>query len=219
MRDWFSFVLSAVALLAFAGSATAQIVVTPGTAITADGSPIMGVNTSDLSTLGIAGSQFEGTDPVAITDNNSGTMDTTWGLPGAPYSYAGIKGGTLSTVTTANAVTYLQVTFQIFVDGGWFGPNNTDPGGAVPLPAYDLIAPAVQVTTDGTTWTTVGAATNYVSQLTGADHNNNLSSNLVTFALDTPQSDIEGIRIIGFSGGTTAPFAIRDQQSHCISGA
>jgi hypothetical protein len=96
----------------------------------------------------------------------------------------------------------LQVTFRLFVDGGWFGVNNTDPGNDVALPAADLIAPAVQVTSDGgTTWTTVASQSNYVQQLTGALHDNSLNSNLVTFALNTPQSGIDGIRVIGESGG------------------
>jgi hypothetical protein len=192
------------ASLALLGTAArAQIiVVTPGTNITGDNTPIEGINTGDYSQLGTLYNQFGEYPPNSLIDGNLGSYNTTYsgGFQGNS-SFAGIEGSSLQTSSNTGAVTYVQATFRLFVDGGWFGPTNVDPGADTPLLPSDLTTPEVQITTNGTDWTTVDAQSDYIFQLTGALHDNGLNSNVVTFALDTPETNIEGIRLIGNSGG------------------
>ncbi len=73
-----------------------------------------------------------------------------------------------------------------------------------PITAADVsVLPTLQITTDGVNWTNVSYTSNYASQLEGIYHYNEAISPVVTFVLDTPQSDIEGIRLIGETGGTS----------------
>jgi hypothetical protein len=197
------------ASLALSGmAARAQIiVVTPGTDITGGNTPIEGINTGDYSQLGTLYNQFGEYPPNSLIDGNAGdgnlgAYNTTFSNPfQGNSSFAGIEGSDLQTSSNTGGVTYVQAVFCLFVDGGWFGPTNTDPGKDVPLLPSDLTTPEVQITADGTDWTTVGAQSDYIEQLIGALHDNGLNSKVVTFALDTPETNIEGIRLIGNSGG------------------
>jgi hypothetical protein len=178
--------------------------------ITADGTPIDGTGNGDNSQTGNPGNQQGQTPPYNMTDASLSSSDQTFGS----VSYAGLVGVGLQPVTTLLPVVQVQVNFALFYDGGWFGPNGQDSldqeeqasGGTMqaPLTAQDLsVLPTMQITTDGSTWTDVSYTSNYASQLEGIYHYNEVISPIVTFTLDTPAADIEGIRLIGQSGGTS----------------
>jgi hypothetical protein len=157
------------------------------------------------------GNQQGQTPPINTYDADVTSSDQTFG----PTSYIGLVGGsTLKSVTTGSPVVALQVNFAIFFDGGWFGPNGEDAlpvelaasGNTeqAPLTALDLsVLPSIEITTDGTNWTTVNYTSNYVSQLEGIYHYNEVISPTVTFDLVDPAKAIEGIELIGESGGTS----------------
>jgi len=178
--------------------------------ITADGTPIMGINSSVNSSLGTPAQQDSNpSTPVYITDGNLGTHEQVFGS----FAYAGVVG--LGSATSSNYVTGLTVSFELFYDGGWFGPNGQDSlaqeetasGGTTqaPITAEDIsILPTLQITTDGTTWTNVAyTSADYASNLEGVFHYNPALVAPITFTLDTPVNDIEGIRLIGETGGTS----------------
>jgi hypothetical protein len=102
-------------------------------------------------------------------------------------------------------VTSVRVQNFIANDGGWWGENGVVAGG-VPLAAADLVAPAVQVTTDGgATWSTVATlSSDYVSQYTGVVRGTGFplatSGPFATFNF-AAQNGIDGIRLIGSGGG------------------
>jgi hypothetical protein len=104
-----------------------------------------------------------------------------------------------------NNVGSLNLNMAVFTDGGWFGPSGTTPGTGNPLAAADLTAPAVQITTDGVNWTTVGSTSNYVSTMTGVlvgVPNPNISTaSTSTFTLNTVENDVLGVRLLGTGGG------------------
>jgi hypothetical protein len=183
--------------------------------ITADGTPIIGVSNGNIAQTGNEGYQVEpGQDgvepPTYMVDGSVSTGDQTFG----DVAYAGILGMGLQAPSSQYAVTDVAVNFEIFFDGGWFGLNHEDALPVelaatnnmtqAPLTATDLsVLPTLQITTDGVNWTNVAYTSNYVSQLEGIYHYNEAISPVVTFVLDTPQSDIEGIRLIGETGGTS----------------
>jgi hypothetical protein len=143
--------------------------------------------------------------PAAINDANLESHVDTWNNTGTDTaSYVGI----LWSSPITNEIKGLELTLATFLDGGWFGPNNSGPGAGLALTADQLAEPAVQVTTDGTTWNTVGAASDYVSALTGhligGGGVPNPSSVSATFTLSEPQTNIRGIRLIGTEGGTAS---------------
>jgi hypothetical protein len=102
-------------------------------------------------------------------------------------------------------ITSLTLNLATFFDGGWFGPNNAGPGGSGTLTADYLIAPAVQVSTNGgTTWTTVPSTSDYLTALNGhllPPAFSAPTSATATFQLTPPLTNINGIRIIGTNGG------------------
>jgi hypothetical protein len=119
-------------------------------------------------------------------------------------SYVGITWASPLT----NPVTRLQLTLATFYDGGWFGVNATGPGaGGILSSNTDLIVPSVQVSTDGAVaWTNVAFVSDYLSAL----HGHALpvvafgepTSVTATFRLNTPQTNINAIRLLGSEGGT-----------------
>jgi hypothetical protein len=103
----------------------------------------------------------------------------------------------------------LELSLAVFFDGGWFGPNNIGPGtGNFLSPTY-LLEPIVQVSNDrGTNWTTVAATSDYLTVMNGhplptVDFGAP-TTNTATFQLSTPQTGINGVRIIGSEGGTAS---------------
>jgi hypothetical protein len=193
-------------LLGLAFAAIAMVGLRGGTIkITSDGTAIDGTVQYG------PGNQQGQTPPVNAVDGDINSSDQTFG----PDSYIGVVGGSLQSVTTQYPVLALQVNFAIFFDGGWFGPNGedalpvelaaSDNTEQAPLTATDLsVLPTLEITTDGSTWTPVGYTSNYVSQLEGIYHYNEVISPTVTFTLDTPAQGIEGIELVGESGGTSS---------------
>jgi hypothetical protein len=125
---------------------------------------------------------------------------------GDAASFVGIRWNTPRTVP----ITELNLNFAIFFDGGWFGVSGITPGsGNLLSAALNLIEPEVQVTSDGgTTWTTVPHTSNYLAVLDGhplpsADFGPPTSVT-AKFKLNTPQTGINGIRIIGLEGGSAS---------------
>src|SRR5690606_3214160 len=111
----------------------------------------------------------------------------------------------------SEAIDRVEVTFAIFFDGGWFGPNGLGPGSGGYLSEDDgyLEEPVVQVTTDGgATWTTVPASSNYLAVMNGhplpATDFGTPTLAQVIFQLENPQTGIDGIRVIGSEGGTAS---------------
>lgn len=101
-------------------------------------------------------------------------------------------------------VSSVRVQNYLANDGGWWGPTATIAGGA-PLTAADLLAPVVQVTSDGgATWSSLAATTNYVQQyagiVRGSGFPNATSGPLASFEF-APQHGINGIRLIGEGAG------------------
>jgi hypothetical protein len=194
-------ILTAAAVVAIAGTAQAQYFVD------LNGTPIMGTNAGDYSVTGSEGNQIGQEPPVNMTDGSVNTGDQTFGS----IAYAGINNFTKDPVHPF--VTAVKVNFELFYDGGWFGPNGADAlnteeqasGGTMqaPIEASDLSLPTLQVTTNGTTWTNVTYSSNYTSQLEGIYHYNEAITPVVTFNLDTPAYEIKGIRLIGTTGGTS----------------
>jgi hypothetical protein len=130
-------------------------------------------------------------------------------------TYNGAGAGTVSFVglawsnTLAYPITHLELSLSTFFDGGWFGPNGIGPGAGGTLAAEYLTEPTVQVTTDGgTTWSTVPHTSDYLTALNGhalpAVAFGPPTRATARFQLDTPQSGINGIRILGTEGGTAS---------------
>jgi hypothetical protein len=207
--------ITAAVLLTLTGTTRAELV-----SLDASGTPIMGLenlNTTanpdsnpdgyTYSTNGFAYTKNGST--AEITDGNTSTYDLTEYDGGYPTgdvfdsSYVGLSGVGLEAVTTATPVTELTVIFAISSSGygGFFG----NPEGYVShssLPSSVLVVPQLQITTDGTTWTTVAASSDYIDKLTGVeDDGPEVNSPVVTFTLATAASDIEGIRLIGTHSG------------------
>ncbi len=145
-----------------------------------------------------------------INDGDTATRVDTWngGQPHEStddFSYVGVVWPALR----EDAVSRLKLTFATFFDGGWFGPREVGPGAGGVLgtePVNYLIEPQVQISADGgLTWSDVEFTSNYIATMTGhgigGGANPNPTSRMATFILNTPQAGIDGIRIIGESGG------------------
>jgi hypothetical protein len=141
-----------------------------------------------------------------INDANLAThVDTYNGAVADPDSYVGI----VWVAPLTNSVASLQLTMATFVDGGWFGPNNTGPGAGGTLTPIYLSEPGVQVSTDGgTTWTNVPHTSDYLTTFNGhgigGGANPNPTFATATFLLPQPAVGINAIRIIGAEGGTAS---------------
>lgn len=107
----------------------------------------------------------------------------------------------------------LTLTLATFTDGGWFGYSGSGPGVGGTLSQWvDLIEPTIQVSMDGgSTWTTVGATSDYLAALDGhgigGGGNPNPTSVTSVFTLNTPVPGVTGVRIIGENGGLAGPDA------------
>ncbi len=168
------------------------------------GTGILGVK--DNVSSGAETLVFNAGSQTAINDGNLNSRVDSYRDTGETASFVGILWDTPLTQEVAS----IQFTICTFFDGGWFGPNNTGPGsgGALSNPTY-LTEPNVEVTTDGgTTWTVVGHTSDYLTVLDGhplpAVDFGPPTSATTTFILDTPQTGIDGIRLIGPEGGTAS---------------
>jgi hypothetical protein len=131
--------------------------------------------------------------------NGNGADTYAAGWPTYQFDYVGV-----TFAEPQFGVSSVRVQNYLANDGGWWGPTSIIAGGA-PLTAADLLAPVVQVTSDGgVTWENLAATTNYVQQYTGVVRGtgfpNATSGPLATFEF-TPQNGINGIRLIGEGAG------------------
>lgn len=170
----------------------------------------------DLTTLGLpyahhgngvttGGTTSRLTDGVTEAITLETIVDTWHG--GAPdtHSYAGVIWDI--NPPPAETVNSISLTIATFVDGGWFGFNDSSPFANSPLELDTHISadslPEVQVTNDGgSTWSTVPSSTDYLSVMTGHFIGNPPTTNTVTWNLNSPQASIDGIRVIGTHGGS-----------------
>lgn len=132
-------------------------------------------------------------------------VDTYNGGQAPTASYVGI----LWDQPISDPIARLKLSLAVFFDGGWFGPNNLGPGAGGVLSADYLTEPVVQVTTDhGTTWTTVPHTSDYLTALEGhplpAVAFGAPTTGQATFVLTQPQSNLDGIRLLGSEGGTAS---------------
>lgn len=168
------------------------------------GTPIIGTSTGAEG--GTDFPHWQAGVPANLNDGNYGTRVDTFGR-GEPEAYVGV----IFPSPRSEAIDRVEVTFAIFFDGGWFGPNGLGPGSGGYLSEDDgyLEEPVVQVTTDGgATWTTVPASSNYLAVMNGhplpATDFGTPTLAQVIFQLENPQTGIDGIRVIGSEGGTAS---------------
>lgn len=173
------------------------------------GTGIIGVKTALDGTPG--SSVIHAGTAANIIDENPTTSVDSWNASGAgAYSYVGVTFG-----TNLQTVAQLKVRFASFINGGWFGPTNTGPGGGGLITPAHLVEPVVQITTNGgTSWTTVPHTSDYFNVLTGHKVGDGTSGNFfsvttthpVTFTLNTPAENINGVRLAGLEGGSAQGF-------------
>lgn len=188
----------------YGGQTASQVVgVTRPLNISRGGMGIMGVITDDTRhEPGIT--IFHGGDQAYLNDGNSSTSVDSWVASGENLSFAGI----VWDEPVVYPVTDISLTLALFFDGGWFGKNNAGPGSGGRLSLEEhLVAPGVQITTDGgETWQDVAATTDYMDVLDGHPVGGgaypNPNAALVRFSLATPANGINGVRVIGEEGGT-----------------
>jgi hypothetical protein len=172
-----------------------------------EGTGIIGVN-DDLDYSDLGTERLHAGSILAINDEVLTSRIDTWfgdggGDGGQTFSYVGILWDALRT----DAVRSLTLTMATFFDGGWFGQSSVGVGAGNPLTAAVLIEPEIQVTNDGgSTWTTLGHTSNYLTSFTGhrvgGGGQPNPSSRSATFTLNAIQANIDGIRVIGSNGGS-----------------
>ena len=166
------------------------------------GSPLLGVNDAMDADNGTPHTNA-GTAANVNDLNPDSRVDTFRPNDAQGLSYVGVRW----LAPRYEPIETLTLTLATFFDGGWFGPNNATPGNGGTLTAEHLAEPAVQVTTDGETWTTVPHSSDYMTVMTGfaigstAAGGTNPTKPVVTFTLNEPATEIRGIRIIGTNGG------------------
>lgn len=172
------------------------------TNIAPEGSAIFGRHTQVSSTLGTPYNHVS--PPSVLNDGNKSAITDTWfSNTSTDHSYIGV---TWSSPRT-DQVTSVTVDLASFLDGGWFGKNGASPGAGNPLDvSLHHEEPTMQVTTDGgSTWANVSTTSNYPSRMDGHEigggGNPNPTQFSATWTLTTPQTNINGIRLIGEEGG------------------
>lgn len=201
----------------------AMVAAAPAANIAGTGTAIMGVNTAIDATLGTPYTHQSGGGPAGPAVSAARLNDGVLGAPGVAalavdswngnpaatgtFAYVGITG---FTIPAGEHITSLSLEINTFFDGGWFGPNGVSPAAGTALTGANLIVPTIQVSSDGgTTWSTVASSVNdYLAVLTGhtigGGANPNPTLATVTFQLDSGQTGVDGIRIIGSEGGGPA---------------
>src|SRR5688500_9397626 len=170
------------------------------------GTGIIGVNNAVDSDAGIPRANSGAAQN--INDQDTATRVDNWfgadpAGQGQGISFVGINWP----ATRFESITTLTLTLATFTDGGWFGVNGTGPVPGETLTLDHLRAPTIQVSSNGTEWTTVPHTSDYLTVLNGhtigGGANPNPTSISSTFTLNTPISGIRGIRIIGENGGAS----------------
>jgi hypothetical protein len=169
------------------------------------GTGILGTKPTVAS--GAESAVFNGGVAANINDGSPGThVDTYNGGGTDTASFVGL----LWSAPLSNSVVGLELSLATFFDGGWFGVHNAGPGSGGWLSAVtNLIEPTVQITRNGgSSWTTVPHTSDYLQVLDGhplpAFDFGPPTLATATFHLNTPQTGITGIRIIGTEGGTAS---------------
>lgn len=191
-----------------------------GLEVTHESSPLLASSTPDnfalrndaSGILGVAADLADPGTPIfnagssrSINDGDMATrVDNYSNLP-LPLGYVGIVWDDPMT----NVLTRLRLDQATFFDGGWFGINGAGPGAGGTLSSPDFLAaepPAVQITTDGSTWNTVATTSDYLTALEGHalpevafGFPTRATAN---FWFTTPVANLKGVRIIGTEGGT-----------------
>lgn len=170
--------------------------------IAPEGTAIFGRHTDATSSLGTPYSHVS--PPSVLNDGNNNAVSDTWtNGTSTDHSYIGVIWGSSRT----DQITTVTVDFVSFLDGGWFGKNGVSPAAGDPLDvSIHHVEPTMQVTTNGgSTWTNVPTTSNYPSRLDGHEigggGNPNPTSFTATWTLTEPQTNINGIRLIGEEGG------------------
>jgi hypothetical protein len=179
--------------------------------IAPQGTGILGNNVALDSTYGTL---IENSGSVALindglTNNGVDTFNTATGT--ATVSFVGIRW----TTPRLDSITSLTLTMETFLDGGWFGPNNQDPGNGVPLTPAFLSDATVQFslspdpTAVGAVWTSVAATSDYLTVMNGHLIGGGTQANPTvappaTWTLATPLTGVTGIRLIGLEGGSAS---------------
>lgn len=147
--------------------------------------------------------------PGNINDGSYNTQVNTWGR-NDPYAYAGVVWPTPRPQT----IDRIELTLAVYFDGGWFGPGGKTPGSNSHLrhSANEvdnfLIEPVVQITSDGENWTSIESRSNYLE--VGDGHPTPLgdywapTAAMAVIVLETPQTNVRGIRVMGLEGGTAS---------------
>ena len=168
------------------------------------GAAILGVNDAVDGDAGTP--RFNGGNLSNINDGDIGTRVDTWfgtgGTTNGPVSFVGVVWPSLR----YDAIQSLTLTLATFSDGGWFGVPGISPGPGGALTPAHLAEPTIQVSTNGgLTWTTAAHSSDYLTVLDGfgIGGGGNANPTLVsaTFTLNPPATQINGIRIIGETGG------------------
>jgi hypothetical protein len=150
--------------------------------------------TSSTSVTGTIYSHQGDASIAAANDNNLSTyFDTYGGL--THLDFFGVTFGSKLTTGVLSVTAYMRD----YGDGGWFGQEGV---GGPTLNSGNLIAPTLQITTDGTNWVDVATTDNYVTNLTGSSAGQG-SLPSFTFTLDSWTFGIEGIRLVGQPGGVS----------------
>jgi hypothetical protein len=172
--------------------------------IAPEGSAIMGVNDAIDGDAGTP--RFNAGVAAHINDNDPTTRVDNWfGAPptdlGQNHSFVGI----LWPSKRYDPIIALSLTLATFTDGGWFGTSGIGPGPGGTLTSAHLIAPVIQVTSDGgLTWTTISSDSDYgilEGHTIGGGGNPNPTSVTAPFFVLEHLTRIDGIRVIGENGG------------------
>lgn len=203
------FLLTAAILISQAGSARAQVDLTGSSGVT----PILGLSGGTIyddppgtpTTYTFSGPGYEYAHNGHfgyLDDGDLGTAEDTYYYDNGNTVTASYVGFDL---TQDFSISSMTVVFKMDGDGGWFGINNSRPGGApgdnsIPLASY-LVEPTLQYTLDGTDWIDASDSSNYLS-VVGAVTEGSGNTPTVTFTPDAPLPDgVQGVRLIGTNGG------------------
>ena len=141
-----------------------------------------------------------------IVDGNLNTRVDTWNSSdlSTTASYVGVAWDTPIT----NMIASVRLTLATFFDGGWFGQNASGPGAGNALTAAHLVAPQLEITTDGLNWIVIPHSSDYLTALlghrVGGGGQPNPTTATATFTLDQATNNIMGIRLVGEEGGTAS---------------
>lgn len=146
---------------------------------------------------GAAGNIIDGDELTRVDTYNGISLDT--------LSFVGV----VWTNSLPVAIAELEFTMATFFDGGWFGLNASGPGaGGVLSTNLDVIAPWVQITTNGVDWIDAVFATDYPDAVEGhalpAVAFGAPTSVKSRFQLTPPAIGLMGVRLLGSEGGTAS---------------